>query len=176
MTFEDRTWFHPSLSWLHIRTERISCLLYNFGHSFSVSLASSHKIHITLCFIQKSMTGWCLGHPGSYPAMFSFANQYQGRVSSEEGITQNKPQLGHCRNDLQHNTNYRSSSFSWGWGIALPELAVQSWSEQSRHEDVGVNDLDVKTVRKLFFMLNQQEWRLNTMCFKRRMEMWIWSS
>lgn len=76
------------------------------------------------CFIQKSMIAWCFRHPGSYPAMFSFTNQYQGRVSSEEGVTQNKPQLGHCRNHLQHNANYRRSSCRWG--AALPELAVQS--------------------------------------------------
>lgn len=126
MTFEDRTWCHLSLIWLYIRTERVSCLLYNFGYSLSVSLCSSHKIHITLCFIQKSMVGWYFRHLRSYPAMFSFANQYQGRVSSEEGVTQNKTQLGHCGNLLQHNTNYRSSSCSWSLGTALPELALQS--------------------------------------------------
>lgn len=173
MKFEDRTWCHFSLSWLYIRTKRISCLLYNFGYSLSVSLSSSHKILITLCFIQKSMIGWCFRHPESYPAMFSFANQYQGRVSSEEGATQNKPQLGHCRNHLQYNTNYTGVA---RWGTALPELAVQFLLRAVKSWCCGGWWFVCQNSKKVFFMLNQQEWRLNTMCFKRRMKTWIWSS
>lgn len=85
--------------------------------------------------------------------MFSFANQYEGRVSSEEGVTQNKPQLGHCRNHLQ-TIPITGAAAAAGDG----ELDFQSWqcnhcSEQSRHDAVGGNDLDVKTIKMYFSCL-----------------------